>query len=61
MKEKLNTMLALLKVAFFFPLCWVIGGTFTGVIVGMLGAPFPWPPIVYFIVGILGTVWFIKS
>ena len=61
MKKFIERLLPYIKVAFFFPLCWVIGGTFTGVIVGMLGAPFPWPPIVYFIVGILGTVWFIKS
>ena len=61
MKDKLKDIQALLKVAFFFPFCWVIGGTFVLVVLLKIGVDNPWPYLAYFGVGIAGTVWFAKS
>ncbi len=50
-----------IKVAFFFPLCWVIGGTFIAVALLKIGVASPWPYLAYFAVGIAGTVWFARA
>jgi hypothetical protein len=61
MKDKIKNIQALIKVAFFFPYCWAIGGTLVLVLLFMLGVNSPWPYLAYFIVGIAGTVWFARS
>lgn len=57
----MKNMLALIKVAFFFPFCWVYGGTLVLVLLFQLGVNSPWPYLAYFSVGIAGTVWFARS
>ncbi|MEC4724248.1 hypothetical protein HWQ46_01635 [Shewanella sp. D64] len=59
--ELIRSVAAFIKLAFFFPLCWVLGGTFALVLLKQLGAEYPWPYVGYFVVGIGGTVWFAKS
>ena len=59
--EWIRTIIALIKLAFFFPLCWVLGGTFVLLVMTKLGVGTPWQYISYFVVGIGGTIWFAKS
>ena len=61
MKKFIERLLPYIKVAFFFPFCWVIGGTFVAVLLFKLGVESPWPYLAYFTVGIAGTYWFAKS
>ncbi len=61
MINRLKRLLPYVKVAFFFPLCWVIGGTFVLAALFMLGVSSPWPYFAYFAVGLFGTIWFVKS
>lgn len=61
MIELIKRTFPYIKVVFFFPLCWVIGGTIVLAFLFKLGLQSPWPYLAYFAVGIGGTIWFAKS
>ncbi len=61
MIELIKRSFPYIKVAFFFPLCWVIGGTIVSTVLFKLNVASPWPYLAYFAVGIAGTIWFARS
>ena len=61
MIDLLKRTLPYIKVVFFFPLCWVIGGTVVAATLFKLGIESPWPDFAYFAIGVAGTVWFARS
>lgn len=61
MIELIKRTLPYIKVAFFFPLCWVIGGTIVATILLKFDVANSWAFFAYFAVGVAGTVWFARS
>lgn len=61
MIELFKRTIPYIKVAFFFPFCWVVGGTLVLTILFKLGVESPWPYLAYFSIGIAGTIWFARS
>ncbi|MBM7070864.1 hypothetical protein JQC92_02260 [Shewanella sp. 202IG2-18] len=58
MDEQKDGFLAYIKVIFYFPLCWVVGGVLAISLLHFLGVSENLKIAAYFLVGIGGTVWF---